>query len=130
LKTTIMMICNWSPRAYRQPFEPHNLLSAQYSPALYQTSSWPPDLKNDCPLVPRKEPRYTILFSLKLPASKSPPGFPMGPYREREKCPLTGKFYIVLGTSFYLKFYPSAGYNPGFSRGVLPDIIPCEDTFI
>jgi hypothetical protein len=41
--------------------------------SLYQISRWPLDLKSICPLVPRVEPRYSILFIQKVPASESPP---------------------------------------------------------
>ena len=47
--------------------------------SLYRSSKWPPDLKSECRLGPRKEARYTFLFSQKVPASESPPGSPRGP---------------------------------------------------
>jgi len=46
---------------------------------LYQSSRWPPDLKSQCSLGPRKELECTILFSQKVPSSESPPGSPVGP---------------------------------------------------
>jgi hypothetical protein len=60
-----------------------------------------PRLKILMSLCPRKEPRYTILFSQKVPASESTPGSPTGPYGERYT--LTGHFYVSLDISLYVK---------------------------
>jgi len=83
-------------------FVPHNLISAQERAlSLYQSSRWPPDLKYHCPLGPRKEPRYIILFSQKILASESPPGSPTEPlWQEITAC---RAFYISLDISLYLK---------------------------
>ena len=61
--------------------------------SLYQSSGWPPDLRSWCPVGPRKGPGYIIPFSQKVPASESPPGSPTRPLW-RERCPLTGHFYV------------------------------------
>jgi hypothetical protein len=42
-------------------------------------SSVPHFLKYECPLGPKKEPRYATLFPQRVPASESPPGSPTGP---------------------------------------------------
>jgi len=64
----------------------------------------PSDLKSSCPLGPIKEPRYTILFTQKIPASESPPGSPMRPlWRE---IPLTGRFCVSV--NMYLLSFPQS----------------------
>ena len=52
---------------------------------------------------PRKDPRYTILVTQKVPASESPPGSPTGPYGERY--PHTGRYYVSLNISLFI--FPS-----------------------
>jgi hypothetical protein len=39
----------------------------------YKSSRWPPDLKSECPLGPRKETRYNCSFLSKIPTNKPPP---------------------------------------------------------
>jgi len=60
------------------PFESHNLISTQESLFLYQSSRWLLDLKSECPLGPRKEPRYTFSHFSKIPANEPSPGSPIG----------------------------------------------------
>jgi len=62
-----------------RPFVPYNLLAAQDSPLPLPMFQMAPRLKILCPLVRREEPRYTVVFSQTVPASKSPPGSPTGP---------------------------------------------------
>jgi hypothetical protein len=61
------------------PFVPHNLISAQESPVPLPQFQMVLRLKTQCPLGPRKEPGYTILFSQKVLASEPPPGSSTGP---------------------------------------------------
>ena len=80
---------------------PHNLISAQDSTAPLPKFQMAPDLKSECPLGPRKEPRYTILFSKKF-WQVNPLQVPQrGPFGERYL--LIGHCYIFLGTSLYSK---------------------------
>jgi len=61
-------------------FVPYNLISTQDSPVPLLNFQMAPKLKKKkCPLVPRKEPRYTFTFLSIIPANEPPPGFPIGP---------------------------------------------------
>jgi hypothetical protein len=75
----------------------HKLKIIKRALSLYQSSRWPPDLKSACPLGPRKEPSYTILFSQKVPQANPLQVPQQGIYGERY--PLIGHFYISLDIS-------------------------------
>jgi hypothetical protein len=85
-----------APSPYRQPlYAPQSDLSSGEPCPFTKVPDGPPDSKSLCTLCPRNEPSYTTLFSLKVPASKSPPGTAPRPLW-RERYALTGHFYMSL----------------------------------
>jgi len=67
------------------------------------SSSVPHFLKSNCPLGPKKEPRYVTLFPLRVPESESLPGSPTGPLRT--EIPAYREFFYL--TQYISFIYPT-----------------------
>jgi hypothetical protein len=61
------------------PFVPHNLISVQESPVPLPEFQMDPRFKILMSSGSKEKTQITILFSQKIPASESPPGFTTGP---------------------------------------------------